>query len=862
MTEEEKKEQEKERQEKAKREALKARTQLVSFSKEKIRKIFRKAIANEKEIKEKSKKEKEIACNNLEDDSPTPDKRKQKKRSLSIILLFLFVFAVFLSEDEDEEGKKFEPRYAKLPFPVQIDEDIERSELFFKNGLKKYLQNDYESRVLAANEFKQAVELNVKNQSAMGHLIMAYAELLESAEDKKKSSYTVFKLIRINRNKLLTDVNFAIGSAVFYKQIKKFKTAQNVIENYLRIGRPSLKLLAHYLMILIQQGNLEQGRKVFKKIKNEKDKSLESYLAMAKFYEINQEFENGKKVLEEGSKKFKNSVPLLLGYGKYILEEQKFKELAKILMVVKKLKAELNPVYYAKYLEYKGILMASQGKNGVATRLFQLALKINESDELRSKLAALELGGDQAVEALVIESKVINLMKKSREERQKRNWELAFRFAIDAVDLSPTYIPAQILLAKIQVDRGYFNSALETLIKLYKLHPLNTKINFLLLRAYTKAYKLDKVREHIATMLNSEFSRTAEYASALAQYYVRGNNFLLAIRWFQEAIKRDPLNDSYYFLLAKILLKYRKYDKGKIMLTKAIDLNPENVYYRSEYAKILYELGSVETAIGHLRDILEKYPENPKILGEIATYYYRSGQIKDFKKYKIKVQNLLNKDLGFYEFLIKAAILEGDTDKAIEYSKELLKIKPGDLDIKIALGEYYYQKNDFENAIRELEEIKKNLPSYPKVNYFLAKIYIKKGKYQEALKFGKEEAKLNPSSGDGHYIIGEVSRLMQNYPEAIRNLEKAISLKGNFLEALIALAWIKHKQNYLDTARQFYQKALKLDQNNAIVHRELGHVYRNIGQSSLAIESFRSYLALSPRAKDRARIEKIMRQLK
>ena len=657
-----------ENREKEKEKALEARTQLVNFNKEKIRRVLKKADDNEKEIKEQilqeqeQKRKEDEEVDELEKNTIHP---KEKKTSSKMILICLLAFIALLMSDDDEIDEEFRPLYAELSFPVQEEEDIERSEFFFKQGLEKYRKRDYKNRALAADDFKESVEFNVKNQKAMGYLIMSYAELLSSTQDKRKNSYTIFKLIQINRNKLLTDINVAIGSAIFYKQIKKFKTAQNSIENYLRIGRPSLKLLSYYLMILIQQGNLEQGRKVFEKIKSAKEKVLESYLAMAKFYELNQQFDLGKKVLEEGGKKFKNSVPLLLEYAKYVLEEQNFKKLDPILKVVEKLQAESSPLYYAKYLEYKGIFMASQGKNKMATRFFQEALKINESDELRSKLAALELGGDQAIEKLILESKVVDLMRLASESRRKRAWEAAFRFAIDAVDLLPTYIPAQLLLAQIQIERGYFDSSLKTLKELHKLHPLNKKINFLLLRAYTRAHQLERVREHIVSLSNSKFSRTAEYASALAQYYVKVRKFLLAMKWFQTAIRRNPLNDNYYFLFAKILLKHRKYDKSKLMLTKAIDLDPENVYYRAEYARVLYELDSVETAIGYLRDILENHPEDPKILGEIAIYYYRSGQVENFEKYKAKVQNLLVKDIDFYEFLIRAATLEGDIDKAI-----------------------------------------------------------------------------------------------------------------------------------------------------------------------------------------------------
>ena len=86
----------------------------------------------------------------------------------------------------------------------------------------------------------------------------------------------------------------------------------------------------------------------------------------------------------------------------------------------------------------------------------------------------------------------------------------------------------------------------------------------------------------------------------------------------------------------------RKYPNARINLAKAIELDPLNIDYKVVWAKILYELESSDTAIGYLRDLLKEHPDNPKILADIAIYYYKSGQINDFEN---------QKNLFFYQIL-------------------------------------------------------------------------------------------------------------------------------------------------------------------------------------------------------------------
>ena len=150
---------------------------------------------------------------------------------------------------------------------------------------------------------------------------------------------------------------------------------------------------------------------------------------------------------------------------------------------------------------------------------------------------------------------------------------------------------------------------------------------------------MNDARKVISILSQSKFADTSEYASLMARYFGKKGNVKNSENWYKESLKRNPLNDSDYFNLASLYLKYRKYKKSKGMLSKSISLDPLNVKYRALYAKILYELDSAATAIGYLRNELEKNKDNPRILGDIAIYYFKNGEMTEFNRYKKRVEN-------------------------------------------------------------------------------------------------------------------------------------------------------------------------------------------------------------------------------
>lgn len=797
-----------------------------------------------------------------EDDESDLDESKNKRiKPITIIIVAALIFFILMPEEEKEIVIKPVPLEVTFPVAKEFKDEV-KSEREFKKGEESFAKGTYADRLEAKEHYVKSLQHKFKDNPAMARLLYIYAYDYKNVSDKLRADKNIFRLVKLNDSRVLTDDQIAVATALFYFNNDKDLTALKTIENYLRVSKPSEIVYAVYVDILMKNGRYDQARKVLETLEDIDSKRIDSYLAIANFYHIDQRFDKGLEVIDEGLKEKPKSVALLIKKSALLLAREDFSKLEATLEEIKILYVEDSPYYYSKYLEYKGVLSAVRGNQGQATKFFNSALSYFESDELRSMLSQADVKGEDASKILILESKVIELMGRAKEKFRKRNWDMALSLAIEAADLMPNYIPAQMMLVEIQSERGFFEPALENLNRLRDDFPINTSINYALVRTYLKSHRIEDAERELAIMGNTEFALTPEYAMAMAEYYEQVDNMRLSIRFYNEAIDRNPLNDINYYELAKIFLEYKRFERSKQMILEAISLDPTNVYYHSIYASILYETQTSDAAIGYLRGVLERNEDHPKILGDIAIYYYRLGKINEFNEYKKRIEDLNRRDQSFYEFLVESSRLRGEEKAVVDYSKELIKVNPGNLEVRMELGQYLLKRGYHKDALDEFQEVVDRLATYPGAHYYMAKCHIVDKDYDLALEHADKEIEGNPTLDTGYYIKGEVQRLQGNYQESVKMLEKAISINGQSVEALLALGWIKMRQNYLDTARELYLRALKRDPSIPDIHLQLGHIYRSSGQGKLAIDSYETYLKLYPNAPDKRKIQNLMRQLR
>ena len=661
------------------------------------------------------------------------DKKKSKRRLL-VIAIFAITSILFLSDitpDKKKEAPQIIP--PKINFPPKMKfKEAEKSKEMELQGDKVYRLGGYLNTVKASRLYAKSLGYDFDNRTVFGKLILNYAELYPNSMNTHKDSEVLMKLIKIAERKIPNDINYATGTAMLFYQIKRPLSAINVIERFLKINKtPSTKLIRYYMLSLLSAGLENEAQKAFKRLQSLPEKNIESYLGLVEYYMAHEKFDHAALLFAEAIKKYPNHIGLLIEYCRVLLQQKNSSQLEKTLLKTKELGFENSPYFYSHYLKYMGIIGAMENKPDIALQFFKKSLKIFDSADLRKKLEALELSNASTQGKLSIfinENKTVRLVLVSQKALVTKNFNKALSYAIKAVDLNSDYYPAVKQLAKVQRMKGHFQSAIDLLKKYIERNNFSIQAQFDLIEVYIHSYRLTEAESLLSQIVKITPDQERRYKYILGKFYLFSRNYTSAINELQEAIDRDPLNDEIFSILANLYSENGKFKEAKSLIIRAIELNPGIISYRSLYGHILYEQNGADVAIGYTRKLLQDFKDHPRLLGDIAKYYYKSGQQKEFDEQLQKIKSLPKQSADLYRSLFDNALLEGNAEEMIKYGKELTRWSPGDLAVNLEFGEKLIEIKKYDDAFQVLSNTLDRLATFPRLHYLIGKNILGQGR--------------------------------------------------------------------------------------------------------------------------------------
>jgi predicted Zn-dependent protease len=804
----------------------------------------------------------------LKEKLPKVAKKKKQGSIALIILVLLFLFIMMPDEEEvkvdvSNVNENYVIPVFEFPHPFEeMDEELSKEQ--YADAKEKLKNFSFEELIEVAPIIKSSYENNEKNKDALYLLTLTYSLMIAHAKDKTDAANTVFKLLQlIGEGQEFQNLDVLTAKCYFMLYLGKYKAVKLLMDKYKTINKKVTPLLyAAYLKSLIEVGDLVNAKKVTQQLEQLKNINPHVYSAILDFYRVNSSETEYWKVFEKAITVHQKSVQVLLHGAYYFVKIQDKDRAEEILDRIKSLNFEKSRHYYALYLSYLGELLALKKKPSQAAVVLTEAMQIEENKELRIRLAGLKANAkDEKINVLIRESKSVNYINESQKYLESYQWDLALTKAIKASEVYSKYYPAILNLAKVQSRLGYYGLAIKNLEQYRKENPNNMDLLMELLKVYTDAYKLNAAGDIVALLSQTEMVNSEYFSRTMADYYEKKGERLKSILWMQQAIKINPLGDVNLYGLAKHYIKNNNLDLARNLLNLAMNIDPANVRYRSVYADVLYELNGVETAAGYLRSVLKDIPDDPILLNKIAILYYRSGQIKNYDELIKQLNRLPDGANDLNQYMMESSQREGRWDDFIFYANEYLKNDPGDLNVRIALAEVYYLKNDFKVAREHLGLAKQRLSTFPKINYYEARILLVEGKKDEALAAALVEAKENPNLEMAHVLVGDIHLFKEELNEADRSYRAAQRINQKSIDALKGIAAIKVKKNEIPVAIELYNRAVTWKPDDASLHLILADLYRQMGQTQDAVRSYKNFLEIEPESPDKAKIDEYLKSV-
>ena len=182
--------------------------------------------------------------------------------------------------------------------------------------------------------------------------------------------------------------------------------------------------------------------------------------------------------------------------------------------------------------------------------------------------------------------------------------------------------------------------------------------------------------------------------------------------------------------------------------------------------------------------------------------------------------------------------LTGRSEDAAASLKRSLALQPDSDDSHRLLGEILANRGDVDGGVAELQQAIRIRPRYWRGYMALGLVYYRAGRYRDALDPYRRATELQPNEPGPFANLGTVYHRLGDVTQAIGNYEHAVRL-GPSASAYANLALAYYRADRLQDARVAYEQSLAANPKSVLNHRNLGDVYKRLGQPAKSNAQYR-----------------------
>jgi len=358
-----------------------------------------------------------------------------------------------------------------------------------------------------------------------------------------------------------------------------------------------------------------------------------------------------------------------------------------------------------------------------------------------------------------------------------------------------------------------------------------------------------------------------------------------AVELMEKFVAAKPKEPAGWYELAKIFRNAQHKDKALDYIRKAVDLDPANKWYKSEYASLLNELGKYDEAADIMADLVQSEPSDQEYPILAAEYYEKAKKFDEAIKYIDKALQRNGNDVEILMRKMQIYLELNDVNKAAETINQLIGSDPKNGKYYKMLGEIYDNNKQVDKGSAIFEKAIKLLPDDPSVqigyaDHFLKtgdtvsyKKYIRKAiinkEFDEDLQLKLLDAYLrnmpndsfataeglpivislleqHPNDADLLAFYGDLLDVAGKREQALDAYKKSLGINGSRFNV-----WLKLLQNYsdkkdADSLIKYSESALKMFPNQALASFYNGIGHFNKKEYPPAIKAINRAIDLQP----------------
>ena len=372
-------------------------------------------------------------------------------------------------------------------------------------------------------------------------------------------------------------------------------------------------------------------------------------------------------------------------------------------------------------------------------------------------------------------------------------------------------------------------------------------------------------------------------ALARGKKLLQQKDYARAMLEFKNAARSVKLDAEPYYQMALVALETNDADAAKLMLKRAIQLNPQHMEAKSHLARLIAEIGKgspadLSEAEKTSRAILALSPDNVENLYTLALLELRLRNRGDAEQYLDQALTKVPSSFGSSVLLAKLKMSGNDLKGAEKVLKDAVQSSPKSPDAWVALGNFYAVIGRSPDAFQAFESALKIKPQYPLALISLAEAQHRSDQKEKAAETLRQLSTLpDPQyeplygaylfeTGNREGALREFERLARKNPKdrrartrmvetyvalgRTRDAEDAINgaLKQNpkDLDALQARSYLFLLQRKYTEAQNDLNSVVKYEPRSAEAHFLLSRIHKARGSASMERQELNEALQLNP----------------
>jgi len=335
-------------------------------------------------------------------------------------------------------------------------------------------------------------------------------------------------------------------------------------------------------------------------------------------------------------------------------------------------------------------------------------------------------------------------------------------------------------------------------------------------------------------LLRGDYTDSRMHA-IVAEAYRNLGDLQRARNHYQRAIEGDKKSLELRYGLLAVLWDLGDYDQllkeaARILQRDAAD-GPGHYFHSLALSRTG---ASIQQVLSELQQQVRARGPDPVLMAELAAAYVRGGMPDLAEGWYLRAARLQKPSAEALKALAEIYEALGKADKLSGAYAQYLELKPDDRPVRRRLVRLLLEQESFDDAAAQIRRLLPVEPENARLKSALAVCYRRTGRFAEALVLLRDLLRESPSAVEHLKAAVYCLDRMGNRALALRALSSYMAEHGESLSLVLMCGVLQYQESALDKAAETFRKAVALAPADWRANRNLGMVYRRLGNSLFA----------------------------